>query len=239
MTNCTARPDQASRLRDSLCVHGVDADTRSTFLRLADEQAALSSDQLYQRQSELFGPEGVFADFAAQVAREGRQALVFEDIAQFSLRRRMRQIEKAVVFAVSRQHRPVPCANPFRLHSRESLCCVVYDESGESALVERYAAYEAVRGLDSEFFIKLIATTRGVVERRIVFRGLLEHFDRLMPIEQSIYPLNYRDVQQGHLDREEAIYGPLKLSQSLNQLLQKISPTVLLERVQGVANLAE
>lgn len=236
MTRCMAPVDHASRLRESLGVHSVDADTQVKFLRLAREQAALPIDYLYQRQSELFGPGGMFARFSAQVTREGRRASVFADIMKTKPRQRLKDAQKAVEFAMARLHERSSSPNPFRLCGRESLCCVVYDES-DASLVERYAAYEAMRQLDSDFFIKLIATTRGVVERRIVFRGLLEHFDRLMPIEQSIYPENYREVQQGHLRREEAMYGPLRLEKSLNELLRDVPPARLLEQLQGKANL--
>lgn len=41
--------------------------------------------------------------------------------------------------------------------------------------------------------------------------GLLEHFDALLPIEQSIYPVDYRLAQQRHTDQEEALYGRLEL----------------------------
>jgi hypothetical protein len=69
------------------------------------------------------------------------------------------------------------------------------------------------------------------VERRIVFRGLLEHFDGLLPIEQSIYPLNYRRAQQSHLDREEALYGKLELDKPIYALLEEHSPEWLLENL--------
>jgi hypothetical protein len=231
MTTYMARTDHASRLRDSLYAHAVDADTRLNFLRLAQAQAALSFDQLNELQSELFGPEGLFADFSAQVAREGRKASVFEDIVQITLKRRLSEVQGAVDFALSRHQERVTPINPFRQHGREALCCMVYDESGINTLVERYVAYEAIRQMDSDFFIKLIATTRGVVERRIVFTGLLEHFDRLLPVEQSIYPVNYRQVQQGHLAREETMYGPLQLTKPLSVVFQDLSPTQLLEQV--------
>lgn len=239
MTTCTAELDHVSRLHPALCARSVDADTQGLFLHLAEQQALLTADQLYRRQSELFGPQGIFAEFSAQVSREGRQARVFEDIAQIKDPRRVMEIDAAVDFALSVHHRRDPAANPFHAHSRESLCCVVYDESNAFTFVERYAAYEAIRLMDSDFFIKLIATTRGVVERRIVFHGLLEHFDRLLPVEKSIYPANYREVQQGHLNREEAIYGRLQLEKPLNELLGEVSPTLLLERVQGLANWEE
>lgn len=239
MTTYMARTDHASRLRDSLCAHAVDANTRYNFLLLAEDQAMLPLDQLYQRQTELFGPEGLFADFSAQVAKEGRKASVFGDVARIKLKRRLKQVERAVDFALSRHQERATPGNPFGQHTREALCCVVYDESGLFTLVERYAAYEAIRRLDSDFFIKLIATTRGVVERRIVFTGLLEHFDRLLPVEQSIYPLNYRQVQQGHLAREETLYGPLQLNKTLTAVFQEMSPTQLLEQVLDRPNVVE
>lgn len=236
MSTSSARVDYASRLCASLRAHSVVEETFSRFMCLAEEQAALPIEMLYQRQSELFGPDGLFADFASQIARHGRDAPVIKDILGTRPIKRLNNAQKAAEFALSRHHQHGASPNPYGLHGRESLCCVVYDESGASTLVERYAAYEAMRRLDSDFFISLIATTRGVVERRIVFLGLLEHFDRLMPIEQSIYPGNYREVQQGHLDREEAIYGKLQLSKSLNRLLLEFSPTLLLEQVQGTTN---
>ena len=90
-----------------------------------------------------------------------------------------------------------------------------------------------MRQSDSDFFIKLIATTRGVTERRVVFRGLLEHYDRLLPIEKSIYPEAYRDVQQTHLDREEGLYGALILGDSLQNLLTRMTPLELLKQIKA------
>jgi hypothetical protein len=238
MSTCTAEIDYVPRLQPTLCARSLGADTQALFLHLAEQQALMTPDQLYRRQSELFGPQGIFADFSEQVSREGRQARVFADIAQVKDPLRLMQIEAAVGYALSVHHRRDASANPFQALSRESLCCVVYDESAAFTFVERYAAYEAIRVMDSDFFIKLIATTRGVVERRIVFHGLLEHFDRLLPVEKSIYPANYREVQQGHLNREQAIYGPLQLEKPLHQLLEDISPMALLERMKGGASFA-
>lgn len=239
MTTNARCTEYSRRLLNALSAHRVDADIQGKFLCLAEQQSALSIDRLYQRQSELFGPDGVFASFSTQVTREGRQAPVFEDVSKIKGLQRMKHVERAVDFALSRHHRCGAVANPFRHQSREYLCCAVYDDTEAFTLVERYAAYEAIRQLDSDFFIKLIATTRGVVERRIVFLGLLEHFDRLLPIEQSIYPGNYRAVQQSHLDREEAIYGALELNKPLSELLGEIPPMMLLEKIQGETSVAD
>ncbi len=107
----------------------------------------------------------------------------------------------------------------------------MFDDPSTHTLVERYTASEALRAQDSEYFVKLIATTRNTVERRIVFHGLLEHFDRLLPIEKSIYPLNYRAVQQAHLDNEEALYGALMMEQPIGTLLEMHTPEWLLNNL--------
>lgn len=203
------------------------------FQRLLDRQGAMSRDQLQAIHRQWFGPQGLFATFCAEIERMGRQAPSLDDLTRLGSARRRQQAELAVAFALAQSHRRGAAHNPFNGRKREALCCVIFDESGAYALVERYAAYEALRQGDSEFFIKLIATTRGVVERRIVFKGLLEHFDRLLPLEKSIYPGAYREVQLAHLEREEGLYGPLKLEDSLVTLLETVTPLDLLKQIQS------
>lgn len=203
------------------------------FQRLVDEQGALCKEHLNALHKQWLGPRGLFASFGAEVERLGRQAPALDDVDRLKCPQRVREAEVAVAFALAQSNRRGAAINPFSGRKREALCCVVFDESGACTLVERFAAYEAIRHGDSDFFIKLIATTRGVVERRIVFRGLLEHYDRLLPLEQSIYPQGYRPAQQAHLDREEGLYGPLMLPDSLVVLLECISPVDLLNHVKG------
>lgn len=203
------------------------------FQRLLDRQGAMSRDQLQAIHRQWFGPQGLFATFCAEIERLGRQAPALDDLTRLGSARRRQEAEQAVAFALAQSNRRGATHNPFSGRKREALCCVIFDESGAYTLVERYAAYEAMRQGDSEFFIKLIATTRGVVERRIVFKGLLEHFDRLLPLEKSIYPGAYREVQLAHLEREEGLYGPLKLEDSLVTLLETVTPLDLLKQIQS------
>lgn len=210
-----------------------DQEVLSEFQQLSDRQGAMSRDQLQAVHRQWFGPQGLFATFCAEIERLGRQAPALDDLTRLGSARRRQEAELAVAFALAQSHRRGAAHNPFHGRRREALCCVIFDESGAYTLVERYAAYEAMRQADSEFFIKLIATTRGVVERRIVFRGLLEHFDRLLPLEKSIYPGAYRDVQLAHLEREEGLYGPLKLEDSLVTLFETVSPMDLLKQIQS------
>lgn len=201
------------------------------FRRLAARQGGLSSAVLCEQQSRLLGPQGRLSLFARQVAEMGRQAPLLNDVHELQGRERQEQAERAVDFTLGFHLRRPYAENPFALYSRISLCVVVYDEMATYTLAERYAASQALRQLDGEYFIKLIATTRDTVERRIVFHGLLEHFDSLLPIERSIYPFNYRDVQQQHLEREEALYGQLELATPISLLLQHHTPEWLLENL--------
>lgn len=210
---------------------GTHIDVSVAFQRLVEEQNTFSRKQLSELHGQWLGPHGVFAAFSAEVERLGRQAPVLGDLASLSSTARINEAEQAVAFALAQCNRRHAAINPFGGRSRQELCCVVFDASGTYSLAERYAAFEAMRQSDSDFFIKLIATTRGVTERRIVFLGLLEHYDRLLPVEKSIYPEAYREVQQTHLEREEGLYGPLVLSDSLQTLLTRMTPLELLKQI--------
>jgi len=195
---------------------------------LADRQAKLSKAELCDLQAGIVGPRGLFAAFSVAVTEQGRQADMLEALPDSTDPARLALAEKAVEFVLGHHHRRVYTENPFMGLPRATLCCAVYDPSSSFTLAERYAANEALRLADGQFFINLIATTHNTVERRVVFRGLLEHFDALLPIEQSIYPEGYRDVQQRYLDREEQLYGKLSLDKPLRVIFEEQTPQSLL-----------
>lgn len=197
------------------------SDVMEDFRQLASRQSVLTMEQLCQLQSRLLGPVGLFAKLARQVAEQGRQAPALGDLATLEGDERRALAEKSVEFALGVHHRREVTVNPFADLQREFLCCVVFDELAPFALVERYAASAALRQRDSDYFIKLIATTRNTVERRFVFHGLLEHYDELLPVERSVYPVNYRAAQQNHLENEEQRYGKLVLHRPVHEILKR------------------
>lgn len=201
------------------------------YPRLAAEQSLLCKKVLRKMHTDLMGPGGLFANFSTQVAEQGRQAPDLQSLTEAEQTLPPTLTDLAVEFALSVQNRRPYLENPFTGFTREQLCCVVYDESRGTHLAERYAANEALRAADSGFFIFLIATTRDTVERRLVFQGLLEHFDALLPIEQSIYLYGYREVQQLYLEREEELYGALLLDKTLSQLFVEQTPQDLMASV--------
>lgn len=209
------------------------------FHDLVHEQAAYGMSHLRELHRIWLGPRGLFATLNVEIEQLGRQAPGLDDLQTLKCPEHLERAEGAVAFALAKSNRRVPAANPFRGLAREALCCIAFDETSGYTLVERYVAYEAMRQADSEFFIKLIATTRGVSERRIVFRGLLEHYDRLMPLEKCIFPDDYRSIQQAYLTQEEALNGPLQFDDDVGVLLEKMSPLQLLKRISATSDTSQ
>ena len=202
------------------------------FRQLSARQSAQTLEQLCELQSRLMGPVGFFSRLGRQLAEQGRQAPILADLASLEKdSERYVMAEQALQYALGLHWRREPTDNPCSGLPREYLCCIVFDEQAPYTLVERYAASAALRQNDSEYFARLIATTRDTVERRLVFLGLLEHFDGLLPIERSIYPVNYRAAQQSHLENEERTYGRLVLEQPVRELLARHSADWVLTHI--------
>ncbi|MEE4802233.1 hypothetical protein [Pseudomonas viridiflava] len=231
MTVCLVRQDSLSDQSSRQDPHRTDINWMTDFQQLAARQSVLSRAVLVQQQAALLGPAGQLARFSRLVREQARQAPVFQDLERLQDRKRKSLAEQAMLFALGAFGRRPPADNPFCRMAREYLCCVIFDDTGLYTLVERYAAAEALKYGDSQYFAKLIATTRNTVERRIVFHGLLEHFDRLLPIEKSIYPLDYRSAQQAHLDHEESLYGKLELKQPISVIFETREPQWLLDHL--------
>ena len=230
MTACVSRMPVLS---DGISWQVPDADeTLEQFRQLSARQAMQTVEQLCELQSRLMGPVGLFSRLTRQLGEQGRQAPVLADLASLDENcERHAQAEQALQFALGLHWRREPTDNPYAGLQREFLCCVVFDEHTPYTLVERYAASAALRQNDCEYFARLIATTRDTVERRIVFLGLLEHFDGLLPVERSIYPVNYRAAQQSYLDNEERTYGKLVLEHPVKELLARHSTDWVLTHI--------
>ncbi|OUM09425.1 hypothetical protein BW686_01695 [Pseudomonas syringae] len=231
MTVCFLRSESESDQSLRLDPHRPGLNLTTDFHRLATRQAALSVVQLVEQQAQLSGPVGVFVKLSRQLRSSGRLSPLLQDVERLKGRKRQWLAERAVQFALGKHCRRPEVDNPFKDRLREDLCCIVFDDASMHTLVERYAAFEALRRQDGEYFVKLIATTRNTVERRLVFHGLLEHFDRLLPIEKSIYPLDYRAVQLAYLEQEEALYGKLIMEQPITALLKVHTPEWLLKNL--------
>lgn len=229
--------DQPTHSSGSSSYEVSEADCLLAFRKLSQRQARMSLQKLNELHNRLLGPKGIFVRLGRQLEQLGRQAPLLDDMAQLCGAERRTLADRAVCYALGYHNRRTVSWNPFRSASRERLCWMVYDKSAPFILVERYVALLALHQRDGMFFSRLIETTRGSVERRIMFYGLLEHHDALLPVERSVYPPTYRAAQQSHLDHEEMVYGPLNLGQPVLVLLESCGPKKLLRQV--VAQLAQ
>lgn len=214
-----------------------EADCLLAFRKLSQRQARMSAQKLTQLHDRLLGPKGIFVRLGRELEHQGRQAPLLKDMDTLCGPARRTLADRAVSYALGYHNRRSVTWNPYRSASRERLCWMIYDKNAPFILVERYVALLALHQRDGAFFSRLIETTRGSVERRIMFHGLLEHHDALLPVERSVYPASYRIAQQSHLDQEEAIYGPLSLGQPVSLLLETRGPKKLLKHV--IAQLAQ
>lgn len=121
--------------------------------------------------------------------------------------------KRAVAYYASiRSSPPGQAPNPFAGVDREQLTSVIYDDSGTYTVSERYAAWAEQQRQDYISLSRLFAGITNGGDNRLVYKGLLDHFDALSPIERSIYPDDYRDQLVHLLEAQEAQFGKLEAS---------------------------
>ncbi len=136
--------------------------------------------------------------------------------------------QKALDYSIARaQLPPKNASNPFAGMARDDLSAIVYDDTETYTLAERNAAYNELFRQDQEYFSKLFAKITNGGDNREVFKGILDYFDDLPPVEQSAYPDGFRDnidsLYQEQLDQ----WGPLALiKQSAEQDTEKTSESI-------------
>ena len=103
--------------------------------------------------------------------------------------------------------------NPFANMARNDLSAILYDDTDTYSIVERNAAHAELSKQDYEYFSQLFARTTKTDDRRELFKGILEYFDELPPVEKAAYPEGHRETMQNLLDKEIERWGPLTLLQ--------------------------
>ncbi len=127
---------------------------------------------------------------------------------------RIAKAQQAIDFAIGLSYLPPKHKpNPFAGMARSDLSAMVYDDTNTYSDAERYAAYGEMKKQDQAYFSQLSARTANNNDNRELFKGILEYFDALPPVEKSAYPEGHRDTMQGLLDKEVERWGPLALLQ--------------------------
>jgi hypothetical protein len=126
---------------------------------------------------------------------------------------RIELAKRAAAYVASiRSSPPGQAPNPFAGVDREQLTSVIYDDSGTYTVSERYAAWAEQQRQDYTSLSKLFAGVTNGGDNRLVYKGLLDYFDALSPIERSIYPDDYRDKLADLLEAQEVQFGTLDAS---------------------------
>jgi len=123
--------------------------------------------------------------------------------------------QRAAAYVASVRSSPTGQAqvpNPFAGVDRKQLTSIIYDDSGRYTISERYAAWSEQQRQDYNSLSKLFAGVTNGGDNRQVYKGLLDYFDALSPIERSVYPDDYRDKLVHLLEAQETQYGKLEAS---------------------------
>ena len=99
--------------------------------------------------------------------------------------------------------------NPFAGLNRDELDAVASDDSGRYTVNERRAAYLEAYDMEQAWRRQVMAAGQAEREatgsRRHFYEEILNHYQALPPLEQSLYPASYSQKLQAHIQREPAI----------------------------------
>jgi hypothetical protein len=98
--------------------------------------------------------------------------------------------------------------NPFEGMARNDVSAIVYDDTGTFTDAERYAAYGELSRQDEEYFSKLATKLTNGGDNREFFKGILDYFDDLPPVEKSPYPDSYRASIDSLYQEQLGLWGP-------------------------------
>lgn len=173
----------------------------------AERQATMSSSEL----SRLYAKkQSDFSRFSQVIS--GRNYNEKDLLPETDDPARLAVAQQALNFAVGLSYPPPNNQpNPFAGMARNDLSAIAFDDTDAYSEVERYAAYVELRKQDQEYFSTLFAKAQHSNDRREVYKGILEHFDALPPVEKAAYPESYRETVQSLFDKQVERWGPLAM----------------------------
>ena len=101
--------------------------------------------------------------------------------------------------------------NPFSGMARNDLSAIVYSDNGSYTDAERYAAYGELSKQDEAYFSQLYAKVTNGGDNRDIFKGIMDYFDELPPVEKSAYREGFRESIDSLYQEQTEQWGPLVL----------------------------
>jgi hypothetical protein len=118
---------------------------------------------------------------------------------------------------------PTKVSNPYSGLSREVLSSILYDESGAHSTSEKYAAFAEQSKQDYEYFSMLGASATASGDHRQFYQGVVNFYDALSPVEQSVYPLDFKQQVSGFLKQQETLFGVLYESSESQPMAEDVA----------------
>jgi hypothetical protein len=180
----------------------VISDEAKTLLQQAPPETVRSKAELHAIYNRSQGASSPLWSVAPQINTYGKEAKALAELPRDASPERIAQAKKVADF-VYRQHTTGnDTGDPYATLSREELCNIIYDESGNHTRVERYAAYGTRHDKDHNFLNKLMTH-----EGPSFYQGALDYHDAISPIERSHYPDSYREINIRFMKQAEQGYG--------------------------------
>jgi hypothetical protein len=136
--------------------------------------------------------------FVEQMNSQGKTSALLMQKPLDTSPERLVQAERAASFLFASYTTRDDTGNPYDTLSRDELCAILYDETGEHTPAERYLASRTQQRKDFEF------STINTSSQGTSYRALITFYDALSPVERSIYPEGNREQLVSFLEQAEA-----------------------------------
>jgi hypothetical protein len=162
----------------------------------------LSKTELKAIYERTHSPSNFLFTVSKGINASGRDAKILAELPLDRSPERIAQAQKVAEYAFINHTTLSRSNNPYQDLSRDELCAIIYDETGNHTPAERYVAFGTRQHNDFVAFTEL-AKGIYVKDKTPLYQGLLDFFDALSPVERSQYPDDYRDRYVGFLKNAE------------------------------------
>lgn len=132
---------------------------------------------------------------------------------------RLALAQKAIDFSVAiHQSPPGKAPNPYASMDRDKLSAMAYDDSGAFSEAERYAAFGALQKQDFDHLNRLTDQANAAGDNSIMYKGLLDYFDEMTPVEQAGFEEGWRVRIEDLLKNPNDTYAKKDSNAAFNNL---------------------
>jgi hypothetical protein len=165
----------------------------------AGEPSKMELKAIYER---THSPSSFLFTVSKGINASGRDAEILAELPLDRSPERIAQAKKVADYVFTFHTTFNRGNDPYKDLSRDELCAIIYDETGNHTPAERYQAYGTRQHKD---FLAVTQIAKGIYvdDKTPLYQGLLDFFDALSAVERSQYPDDYRERYVGYLQNAE------------------------------------